>query len=194
MAEQTRFFRTCVGVFQGGGCRGAALAGAYQEAVARGVTFAGTSAGSIVAALIGAGATPEYVSNVLVNLSFKSLLTPSEALCNRPLFAHLLSWLPGLRLALALYYDRGLYSAKGIEIWVEERLRELLPRAARPAVTFEDLIIPTSIIITDTATQKVEVRSRVHMIRNPSLGQFVLPAQYPCSFNLLTTAMLTAVS
>jgi predicted acylesterase/phospholipase RssA len=59
MAEQTRFFRTCVGVFQGGGCRGAALAGAYQEAVARGVTFAevaGTSAGSIVAALIGAGA------------------------------------------------------------------------------------------------------------------------------------------
>ena len=163
MTKQTRFFRTCVGVFQGGGCRGAALAGAYQEATARGVTFAevaGTSAGSIVAALIGAGATPEHVSNVLVNLSFTSLLTPPEALCNRPLFAHLLSWLPGLGLALDLYYDRGLYSAKGIETWVEDRLRELLPRASRPAVTFEDLIIPTSIIVTDTLAQKVEVRKQ----------------------------------
>ena len=49
---KTEFFHSCLGVFQGGGCRAAALVGAYEEAVNRGVHFtevAGTSAGSIIA-------------------------------------------------------------------------------------------------------------------------------------------------
>jgi len=79
--QRTRFFQTCFGVFQGGGCRGAAFVGALEQATARGVDFAGvagTSAGSIVAALLGAGATPDYLRKVLQELSFMGLLEDPE--------------------------------------------------------------------------------------------------------------------
>src|SRR5579863_2214828 len=55
---RTRCFSSCVAAFQGGGCRAAVLVGALDEALSRGVNFveiAGPSAGSIVAALMGAG-------------------------------------------------------------------------------------------------------------------------------------------
>ena len=57
-------FTTCKGVFQGGGCRGFAYVGAYKAAVDAGVVFTevcGTSAGSIFAAFIAAGATPKQM-------------------------------------------------------------------------------------------------------------------------------------
>ena len=68
--QKTVFFRNCLGVFQGGGCRAAAFAGAYEEAVKRGVSFsevAGASAGSVIAALIGAGASPTFISEKLLH-------------------------------------------------------------------------------------------------------------------------------
>ena len=55
---ETIYFSYCWGVFDGGGVRGAAHAGAYYAARNAGISFervAGTSAGSIVAALIAAG-------------------------------------------------------------------------------------------------------------------------------------------
>ena len=75
--QQTRFFQTCFGVFQGGGCRGAAFVGAIEEAKARGVDFAGvagTSAGSIVAALLGAGATADFLRKSIEELGRAPLL------------------------------------------------------------------------------------------------------------------------
>ncbi|HBX1505276.1 TPA: hypothetical protein MHN48_26815, partial [Klebsiella pneumoniae] len=54
---ETIYFSYCWGVFDGGGVRGAAHAGAYYAARNAGISFervAGTSAGSIVAALIAA--------------------------------------------------------------------------------------------------------------------------------------------
>jgi predicted acylesterase/phospholipase RssA len=78
---RTRFFQTCLGVFQGGGCRGAAFAGALAESEARGVNFAGvagTSAGSIVAALLGARATAPFIQATLSRLDFLSLLREPE--------------------------------------------------------------------------------------------------------------------
>src|SRR5688572_9498011 len=79
----TRYFTNVLGVFQGGGVRGAALAGAYAAARARGVRFgavAGTSAGAIVAAFIAAGATPEFLHETLTETEFKDLLAaPKKA-------------------------------------------------------------------------------------------------------------------
>src|SRR4051812_21355806 len=70
-APRTLLFADCVGVFQGGGCRAAAFAGAYTAACERGVHFsevAGTSAGAMVAALIACGAEPTWVEDKLLAL------------------------------------------------------------------------------------------------------------------------------
>src|SRR6266567_1055362 len=77
--HQTRFYSDCVGVFQGGGCRAAAFAGAYDAAFTLGVRFsevAGTSAGSIVAALLAAGAEPQFLLSKLTELDFRQFLLP----------------------------------------------------------------------------------------------------------------------
>lgn len=68
------------GIFEGGGIRAIAHGGAY-EAVSRGSRFefvgiAGTSAGSIVAALIAAGASSEFVKHLLLFTDFRELLDP----------------------------------------------------------------------------------------------------------------------
>ena len=74
---KTRFYSDCIGVFQGGGCRAAAFGGAYDATFKLGVRFsevAGTSAGSIVAALLAAGADPAFLLAKLKTLDFPSLL------------------------------------------------------------------------------------------------------------------------
>src|SRR6266480_4781131 len=74
---RTRFYSDCIGVFQGGGCRAAAFAGAYDAAFKLGVRFsevAGTSAGAIVAALLAAGAEPAFLLAKLKALNFPLLL------------------------------------------------------------------------------------------------------------------------
>lgn len=58
----SKYFNSCKGVFQGGGCKAIAYIGAYKRAYERGVFFsdlAGTSAGAIIATLIAAGAKPK---------------------------------------------------------------------------------------------------------------------------------------
>ena len=161
---QTRFFQTCFGVFQGGGCRGAAFVGAIEEAKARGVEFAGVagaSAGSIVAALLGAGATPEYMRNALKGLVFPDLLEPPD------LPAREMASI-GERIALFLALGRmpeaaqiwkfhGLYSSAGLEKWMNLRLAELLP--AKPPIKFHDLPTPTYVIAADIFTNDVKTFS-----------------------------------
>ncbi len=77
--DQTRYskyFNSCKGVFQGGGCKAIAYIGAYKRAYERGVFFselAGTSAGSIIAALIAAGAKPKTIYDIVKNTDFNSL-------------------------------------------------------------------------------------------------------------------------
>ena len=86
-SQRTVFFSDCVAVFQGGGCRGAAFAGAFAAATAAGVgvaAVAGTSAGSIVAALIGAGADADYLSRALKSLDFISLLQSPDGRPSHP--------------------------------------------------------------------------------------------------------------
>jgi len=75
MDNRTKNFQNCLGVFQGGGCKGIAFAGAYEEAVNRGVFFSeivGTSAGSILAAFVGAGAEPAQLNKIIENVRLKN--------------------------------------------------------------------------------------------------------------------------
>lgn len=164
---RTPFFNTCLGVFQGGGCRAAALAGAYQAAVEQGAHFAqvaGTSAGSIVAALVGAGASPTFVLETLRALDFRRLLQPAERGSNESIFVKLPLWVArklgpsDVRQIATLLRWGGLYSSSGIEAWIDGVLAKLLPDAKRP-ICFGDLPVPAYVVATDVQGAKPKVWS-----------------------------------
>lgn len=69
-------FCNCLGVFQGGGVKAIAYAGAFEEAKKAGIGFshvAGTSAGAIFAALIAAGASPEKILEIARSEEIKKI-------------------------------------------------------------------------------------------------------------------------
>lgn len=113
------------GVFEGGGVKGISLVGAVRAAELGGVSFhkvAGTSSGSIVAALLATGYTAEEMKRIIQATPFSSFLKRS------PFFS--------IRLigpALRLLVKKGLYSGDALEDWI----RGLL--AARNVFTFSDL-------------------------------------------------------
>src|SRR6185295_15250020 len=161
---KTIFFAACRGVFAGGGCRAAAHVGAYEAAIEAGVNFsevAGTSAGSIIAALIGAGATPEFILKHLGNLAFSSLLTnPKGSAINTGILGGILNRVPFLRKTLPVkigIYGGG-HSSDAIEQWVDDRLADLLPEAQRP-IRFSDLLLPTSVVASNLAGARAKVWS-----------------------------------
>lgn len=165
--QDTVFFSSCLAVFQGGGCRGAAHAGAYQAAADRGVRFsrvAGTSAGSIVAALIGAGGTPEQVLAEVAGLDFMKFMVkpdlpdykaskvdrfikgPFLKMAGQPVVANVLTM-------------GGQYSSSYIEQWMNQRLRHLL-RHSDDIIRFKHLKIPTYVIATDLEGVRARVWSK----------------------------------
>jgi predicted acylesterase/phospholipase RssA len=163
----TLFFSNCLGVFQGGGCRAAALAGAYEAACDHGVHFAavaGTSAGALVASLIGAGAAPAQVVEIARGLDFTKFLAKPDL--PQPTLPPLLqaatrigSWAGGsLGDAAKAFAHGGLYSSRPIEEWLDDRLAELLPGAPRP-IRFGDLALPTYVVATDLGAAKKRVWS-----------------------------------
>lgn len=77
--KHAKYFKNCLGVFQGGGCKAIAFVGAYRKAIEWRVFFSevsGTSAGSIVAALVAAGATPDFLEEHLDALDFNKFISP----------------------------------------------------------------------------------------------------------------------
>jgi predicted acylesterase/phospholipase RssA len=168
---RTPFFSTCLGVFQGGGCRAAALAGAYQAAVEHGVHFAqvaGTSAGSIVAALVGAGASPTALLALLRNLDFRRFNRPpernsSETYGTLQLLLLRLAQkvapedLKKIEIATLLRWG-GLHSSAEIEVWLDDVLAHLLPDVRRP-IRFRDLPVPTYVVATDLLAARPKVWS-----------------------------------
>jgi len=160
---KTKYFQNCLGVFQGGGCRGSAFAGAYERATECGISFSelvGTSAGSIVAVLIGAGATSEKLYEFVKELNFQDFLVPAPKLTSYkpPPYSGLIKYIPN---KYAKKYHRifthlGLYSSEFIKNWINEKLKILLP-SVRTNVKFRDLIVPTSVVASDIATKKIKV-------------------------------------
>ncbi|MGG1515277.1 patatin-like phospholipase family protein [Paenibacillus oryzisoli] len=113
------------GVFEGGGVKGIALAGAVSAAQSQGYTFhqvAGTSSGSIVAALLAAGYTGEEMREIILRTPFKSFMQRS------PIFNTKLIG-PAARLLL----KKGLYAGEALESWAAQLL------AAKGVRTFGDL-------------------------------------------------------
>lgn len=141
------------------------LLGAVSEAQSRGMVFsalAGTSAGSIVAALLGAGAKPEFLEKKLRELADQALLGSPEKmawdttpwarfllpLCKRldPMFGYLAH----------SYTQGGAHSSRKLETWTNSLLRQLLPDA-ETTVKFRELPKPTQIVATDLTSGKAKV-------------------------------------
>ncbi|MBP2117571.1 NTE family protein [Cohnella lubricantis] len=113
------------GVFEGGGVKGISLVGAVRAAEMSNVSFhnvAGTSSGSIVAALLATGYTAEEMKRIIQATSFSSFLRRA------PIFN-----IKYIGPALRLFLKKGLYSGDALEQWV----RGLL--AAKNVRTFADL-------------------------------------------------------
>ncbi len=166
MQQKTKYFQNCLGVFQGGGCKGSAYVGAYAEALNWGVSFSelvGTSAGSIVAVLIGAGASPEQLENYIKELDFKNFLVPPIKLerYNPPKNSNLIKYIPHkvTKEYHHIFTHLGLHNSEYLKNWIEKKLIELLPKATAP-IKFKDLIIPTSVIVTDIVAREIEIFSQ----------------------------------
>ncbi|CAI6055036.1 patatin-like phospholipase family protein [Cohnella sp. JJ-181] len=112
-------------VFEGGGVKGISLAGAVRAAELNGYGFhqvAGTSAGSIVAALLAAGYSASEMKLIIDGTPF------SDFLKRAPVFNVKLIG-PAARLLIF----KGLYSGDALEAWIQKLL------AARGIHTFRDL-------------------------------------------------------
>ncbi|WP_410514680.1 patatin-like phospholipase family protein [Paenibacillus sp. BR2-3] len=131
-------------VFEGGGVKGISLAGAVQAAEQAGATFrrvAGTSSGSIVAALLAAGLSGEEMSVIIRGTSFSAFLKRA------PIFNTAYVG-PALRVLL----KKGLYSGEALESWVRGILQK------KGIVTFRDLPPgKLSIIVSDITNGRIVV-------------------------------------
>ncbi|WP_100331540.1 patatin-like phospholipase family protein [Bacillus xiapuensis] len=124
------------GVFSGGGIKGFALVGAYEEIERRKLSFvrlAGTSAGAIMAAFIAAGYTSAELKKLMFEVDGKQLL--DDVYLDIPL----VRW-------LKIYYKLGMYKGKKLEQWLEDRL------AAKGIRTFGDLAPESLRVITSDIT------------------------------------------
>jgi NTE family protein len=126
------------GVFSGGGIKGFALIGAYAAVEKKGFRFkrvAGTSAGSLVAALIAAGYTSKEIAQLIGELDLKKFMDSRSTVIP---FA-LAKW-------VFLYWKLGLYRGRVFESWVAEKL------AKKGLRTFGDLPPETLRVIASDLT------------------------------------------
>ena len=163
----TKYFDNCKAVFQGGGCKAIAYVGAYEEAYARGVFFSelsGASAGALVAALIAAGAKPEDLKNIVMELDFSQFTTDYE----KP------GWFEKFKLKFgvkdksfdkyadyisfsALKKNYGIFDMKKIYTFVNNHLKEL---TGKEVLTFQDLTPDLHIVCADLFTHKIKTWNR----------------------------------
>ncbi|MVP00181.1 patatin-like phospholipase family protein [Paenibacillus lutrae] len=102
------------GVFEGGGVKGIALAGAVSSALDSGFKFhdvAGTSSGAIIAAFLAAGYTGKEIKELIIETPFHKFLKRS------PIFDTGI-----IGSAARLLLKKGLYSGDALEDWVRAKL------------------------------------------------------------------------
>jgi NTE family protein len=99
-----------IGVFEGGGIKGIALAGAAAAAIETGYEFeavVGTSAGALVGSLIVAGYSSKELRERVCRLNWSSLMDPGP-----------IGSIPGIGKHLALILRKGMYRGDVIEqVW-----------------------------------------------------------------------------
>jgi len=112
-------------VFEGGGVKGIALAGAVQVAECKGVAWqclGGTSAGAITACLLAAGYTADDLVRVLTKeMDFNAFM--DEGMVDR---------IPLLGKMLSALFEKGIYEGDYFEQWMQEKLE------AKGKTTFAD--------------------------------------------------------
>ncbi|MBE3577663.1 MAG: patatin-like phospholipase family protein [Limnochordales bacterium] len=119
-------------VFEGGGVRGIAFAGAvsaFEEAGYEWHFLAGTSAGAIVAALLAAGYKAAELRQLLDETDFRRLATRTGV-----------ERVPLLGPLTSLCSHFGIHSAANLESWLADLL------AARGVKTFGDLAVPSQAV------------------------------------------------
>jgi len=125
-------------VFEGGGMKGIGLVGALTRVEEKGIRFdavAGTSAGSIVAALYAAGYTAAELKEVLGTTSFEALLDPVS-----PKLYH-------------LWKNYGVHRGRKLYEWVFKLLRK------KGVVKFCDLKMPLTVIASDLTNREMLIFS-----------------------------------
>lgn len=113
-------------VFEGGGVKGIGLVGAVAEVEKAGYQFenlAGTSAGSIVAALLAVGYTGKDLRGILQELDYNDF--KDEGLLDK---------LPFVGKGLSLGFEYGIYEGEFFESWLEALL------AAKGKTRFGDIV------------------------------------------------------
>ena len=168
----TKYFTSCKGVFQGGGCKAIAYIGAYKKAYERGVFFselAGTSAGSIIAALIACGAKPEYLETIVKNIDFKDFISNYEkakwwqtSLLKCILPKQYRRYAKYLSLG-SLKRNYGIFKINVLENFIDNHLRQLT--GLQHPVTFNDLIPYLHVISADLEKQE-NVDNKILMLKN----------------------------
>lgn len=132
-------------VFEGGGVLGIGFVGAYEafyENKFQIIRAAGTSAGSVIAALICAGFTPQELREELENTDFTMFLK-SPPFGNIPIIGKVLS----------LIFSKGLYDGNIISTWINSILKKKGIRV------FGDLYIngecPLKVVAADITNRKL---------------------------------------
>lgn len=181
--KKTLYFQNCLGVFQGGGCRASAYVGAYKAAVERGVNFSevvGTSAGSIIAVLIAAGATVEQIEKSIDELDFQKLISnpqPISGIKFNNTLAKVLKKVPidFFKKYSPIYSHLGINNSIKIKEWIEIKLKEIL-NTTQP-VKFKDLLIDAHVVVSDLKTKRVEIFNKDNSA-NKDVAEAV---QYSCN-------------
>lgn len=165
-----RHLAQCIGVFSGGGVRGAAYAGVCEKAEEHGLHFVGAvgvSAGAIAAALVAAQIDPVKMAKLLGD-GFSKLLVPARPPVRlaRGIAFRLANFL--VRRQVPVVFVRhfysvllagGAYSSEGIETWLESVLQEHLPGRKGP-IRFRDLPQPLTIVAADLRQRCVKYWNR----------------------------------
>lgn len=198
--ENTRIFSICKGVFQGGGCRGIAYVGVYEELLSHGISFSevyGTSAGAIVSAMIAAGATPEEMKRWLASLDvhkiqnrsilFKSvyLLFNSIPKFICKLFGKKMKGFSRFVVEILHIFAHGsIYDSSLLQEEIEKELKKLTGVHDRP-VMFSDLRIPLKIVCSDLMKSEAKVFGLSKEEKIPVSQAVVCSAAVPLYFSVV---------
>lgn len=120
-------------VFEGGGIKAFAFAGAIKVMEDYGYSWrniAGTSGGSIIAALLAVGYNSHDIKSIMEETDFKKITDSSKF----PL--------PFIGNIVNLLFKNGIYKGDYLKTWVNNLLIKKLKKTPDAKVTFRDLIIP----------------------------------------------------
>lgn len=130
--------RLAQAVFKGGGVKGIGLVGGLAVAEERGWRWratAGTSAGSIIAALVAAGYRAAEIRQIFLDLDFRKFKDREPSLAN-------------------LLRREGIYKGRYMHELIERLLTEKLGKAV---VTFRDLLLPCRVVASDLTYRRMLV-------------------------------------